>query len=314
MLKKRLIRFAIVVCVCLVVLVVVIYTPDTPLPTLKEKYEYVNSRYLQHEGMDVHYRDMGQGQTIVLLHGTSSSLHTWDEWAKLLQQNYRVVSIDLPAFGLTGPFVQHQDYSTGAYVKWMHGVFEKLNVGHAILAGNSFGGHLAWRYAARFPELVKGLVLISPSGFPLESLTTKGFRLVASSYVGWIAKYVTPFYIVRDSIRNVYGDKSKVNDELVHRYRDLTLRPGNREALILRFRALRWGHTDLLSKVKAPVLLMWGTEDALIPYAEHSRHFQQALPQAQLISYPGIGHMAMEEIPAQTVADVMPFLDATSSQ
>ena len=68
--------------------------------------------------MNVHYRDEGKGETIILLHGTGASLHTWDKWTDKLKNNYRVIRLDLPAYGLTGPHPENK-YSISEYSKFL---------------------------------------------------------------------------------------------------------------------------------------------------------------------------------------------------
>ena len=115
-----------------------LYQPDLPLSYLKDKYAGPESRFLALDGMQVHYRDQGQGQAVVLVHGTASSLHTWEEWARGLKTNYRVVRMDLPAFGLTGPN-RANDYSLEAYDAFLVSFLDKLGIERCHLAGNSPG-------------------------------------------------------------------------------------------------------------------------------------------------------------------------------
>ena len=100
--------------------------------------------------MQVHLRDEGPHDDpapIVLLHGTSASLHTWQGWAVALRDQRRVIRFDLPGFGLTGPNRQN-DYSIAADVLFVRAVMDKLGVQRFVLAGNSLGGQIAWSAAA----------------------------------------------------------------------------------------------------------------------------------------------------------------------
>ena len=102
--------------VILVILAIGIYNgyyADISLEDLKKEYANEHSKFVEVDGLQVHYRDEGSGFPIVLVHGTAASLHTWDAWTKRLKENYRVIRMDLPAFGLTGPNAQ-RDYSIKA--------------------------------------------------------------------------------------------------------------------------------------------------------------------------------------------------------
>ena len=95
-----------IVLIALVIVVLFGYR-DIPLNDLKSKYATAPSSFISINGMDVHFRDEGNKTDsipIVLIHGTGSSLHTFDDWADNLKEDYRVIRMDLPAYGLTGPF------------------------------------------------------------------------------------------------------------------------------------------------------------------------------------------------------------------
>ena len=79
----------------------VLYSPDIPVSTLKKTYTNEHSKFIAIDGMEVHYRDEGYGQPIILIHGTGASLHTWDNWTEELKKTFRVIRLDLPAYGLT---------------------------------------------------------------------------------------------------------------------------------------------------------------------------------------------------------------------
>ena len=86
---------------------------------IEKKYTSDASKFTWIDNLRVHYRDEGKGMPIVLIHGTSSSLHTWEDWTKILTQSYRVISMDLPGFGLTGPNADH-NYSIEYYADFIH--------------------------------------------------------------------------------------------------------------------------------------------------------------------------------------------------
>jgi hypothetical protein len=73
-----------------------------PLDKLKMKYADVESKIIQIDDMNIHYKDEGQGPVLILVHGVCASLHTWDGWAGRLKDHYRIIRMDLPGFGLTG--------------------------------------------------------------------------------------------------------------------------------------------------------------------------------------------------------------------
>jgi len=287
------------------------YVPDRPLHSLKEDYTYSDSEFLEIEGMDVHYRRTGSGPPLLLLHGTGASLHTWEGWTNLLADSFTVISLDLPAFGLTGPHPE-RDYSIAAYVDFLEAFAKNLPLDSFHLAGNSLGGLIAWSYATAHPQRVEKLILVDPSGMPNEKETPLGIRLAETPVVGQLLRYITPKPLFAKSLRDVYGDPEAVSEEVIDRYFQLFRRPGNRRAFIDRARTKHRVPTEALSSISAPTLILWGERDNWIP-VEHAKLFRGLIPDSEVITYPELGHVPMEEAPEVTAADVRSFLGARSS-
>ncbi len=281
--------------------------PDVPVEALLPRYANGASRFLELQGLRVHYRDEGQGPPLLLLHGTGASLHTWDAWTAALSPTHRVLRMDLPGFGLTGP-TRTGDYSVQAYVAFLEAFRQALGLERFALAGNSLGGQIAWNYAAAYPQHVTALILVDPAGFKIARPALV-FRLARVPFVSTLLSSLDPGPMVRKSLRDAYGDARKVTPELLERYRQLTLREGNRAAFLARAQQREPDRTAELSHLSAPTLVLWGEEDRLIPVG-HAQRFAEAIPGAQLRVYPGVGHVPMEEIGERSAADVAAFLAA----
>lgn len=279
-----------------------------PVSQLKKQYANDDSKFIQVMGMHVHYRDQGEGPVVVLVHGTSSSLHTWNAWTDSLKQNFRVIRMDLPGFGLTGPNPAG-DYSMAGYDHFLHAFLDSLGVGKISLAGNSLGGNIAWSYALDYPDQVEKLVLIDASGYPRKTKLPFVFRLARIPVLNKIITLVTPKFLVRKSLEEVYYDDSKITDSLVTRYYKMSLRKGNRQALVQRIQqsARDSSQYKRIPEIKMPVLIMWGHQDQWLPLGDAYR-FQGDLPQAQLVVFDKAGHVPMEEIPDRTVRVAEHFL------
>ena len=116
--------------------------PDIPLEALLPEYGAPPSQFVELEGMRIHYRDEGAGPPLVLLHGFGSSLHTWDGWVRQLTGTRRLIRLDLPGFGLTGP-APDGDYRAERYVHVVAALLDRLGVDRTDIAGNSLGGRTA---------------------------------------------------------------------------------------------------------------------------------------------------------------------------
>lgn len=280
---------------------------DIPFEEMKSRYAPEPSQFMTIEGQRVHFRDQGKGAPVVLLHGMGASLHTWEPWVAALQDSFRLLSVDLPAFGLTGSHPQH-DYRLEAYLDFVHRFAERLSLDTFSIVGNSLGGAIAWNYAAAHPERVHKLILIDAAGFPQpDRKPTLGVRLASTPGLKQIVRYVTPRSLIAKSMYEVYGDTSRLREEVIDRYYEMMLAEGNREAFIARQGAHFPFYRDKLEDVHQATLIQWGAKDHWIPVALGDS-FAQALPNARLIIYPDAGHLPMEEIPERSVADARAFL------
>lgn len=287
---------------------------DIPSSELKAKYANAASSFVAVNGMDVHFRDEGDPTDsipIVLIHGTGSSLHTFDVWTNNLKNSNRVIRMDLPAYGLTGPFPD-RDYSMTHYTAFLNDFLTTLGIKQCVLMGNSLGGQIAWNFALERPKMVTQLVLIDAAGYPKISKSTPiAFKLAQTPILNKLLTYLTPRFMVRASVENVYFDKSKVTDPLVERYFELTLGEGNRQAFVDRFKAS--GNADAyqnIKKIQQPTLVLWGAEDYLIPI-ENAYKFHEDLPNSTLVILEGTGHTPMEESPDKSLVPVLDFLKAS---
>ena len=304
---------AFIVAVLLMLAYSAVAAPDSTVATLTPRWAPAPSVFRPVDGVTAHLRDEGprnDSVPVLLLHGTSASLHTWEGWSAALRSTRRVISVDLPGFGLTGPDSLN-DYRIERYTRFVVALLDSLGVRRADFAGNSLGGEIAWETAARAPDRVRKLVLVDPAGFKFTSESVPlGFRLARTPSLSWLFTRILPRGVVESSVRSVYGDPDKVTDALVDRYYQLTLRTGNRTVLAHRFAQTAPGaDTARLASITAPTLILWGGRDQLIPPSDAAR-FQRLLPRATLIMYPELGHVPHEEDAARTVRDVLAFLRA----
>jgi pimeloyl-ACP methyl ester carboxylesterase len=289
------------------------WTPDKPLSALTARWAPPPSTFIPLVGMQVHLRDQGprdDPSPIVLIHGTSSSLHTWEGWVRALSDKHRVITFDLPGFGLTGPSPT-ADYSIPAYVRFVTVLLDKFNIQHCVLGGNSLGGNIAWETAVALPNRIDKLILVDSGGYPPSATSMPiGFKLASTPVLNHLLDVVTPRSLVAASVRNVYGDPSKVTPELIDRYFDMAVRAGNRRALGQRFALSDWGaHAATIPQLHLPTLILWGGRDRLVPPSNADR-FHQDIPDSKLVIFPNLGHVPHEEDSQQTVAAVLTFLQS----
>jgi pimeloyl-ACP methyl ester carboxylesterase len=308
-------RLTVIICwlfaLLLAVGVAAVWAPDRSVDSLKARWAPPPSRFVALQGMRVHLRDQGPRDDplpIVLLHGTSASLHTWEGWAGALERKRRVITLDLPGFGLTGPDPQG-DYRIARYVRFVTGLLDALGVQRCVIGGNSLGGEIAWNVAADAPNRVAALILVDAAGYAFESRSVPlGFRIARVPGLDRLAEHLLPRRLIVASLRNVYGDPARVTDALVERYYELTLRAGNRRALGERFAQMIPGENAArIPRIAVPTLILWGARDRLIPPA-YGERFAHDIKGSRLVRFDGLGHVPQEEDPARTVAAVQQFL------
>ena len=295
------------------------YAPDTDAKAMKAKYGNGASQFVELQpGLKVHYRDEGvrDGRTIMLIHGSNASLHTWEPWVKILGKDYRIISLDLPGHGLTGTHPGGV-YDYPVFVDVVDRLMARLKVKSAVIGGNSMGGGTAWMFALAHPEKTDAVLLIDAAGAPQWQARKIpiGFRLARMPVVKELTRFIAPRSMFESSIKTSMSVQSKIDDALVDRYWELNRFPGNREATMKRF-ALphnnRQASKQGLAAIMVPVMIMWGEEDNLIP-VKSAKWFADALPGAKLVIYPKVGHIPMEEVPEQSANDVKVWLDSLTA-
>ena len=289
--------------------------PDRPVQTLVARWAPPPSEFIEIKGQLVHFRDEGpqdDALPIVLIHGTSASLHTWEGWARALRAQRRVISFDLPGFGLTGPFAGQYtpgDYRGDTYARFLIDLLDALKIDRVVLGGNSLGGEVAWRVASLAPERVAALILVDAAGLPFTPKSIPvAWQLARTPVLNRIAEWALPRGLIEKSLHDVYGDPSKVSPELVDRYFEITLREGNRRALTQQLQQMAIGeHAERVALLKQPTLILWGGQDRLIP-PEVGQQFHQRIQGSQIVVFADLGHVPQEEDPQRSVAPVKAFL------
>jgi len=284
-----------------------LYTPDKPAAQLDAMYVTPEDHFIEVLGVRLRVRISGPlgAPVVILLHGFGSSLETWQPWADVLAQKYRVIRYDLPGFGLTG-VDPSGDYTDARSVLILAALMDQLGIAQASLIGNSLGGKIAWNFAAAYPARVTKLVLVSPDGF-----ASPGFeygvkpKLPAMLY---LLPYTLPRFLLRMNLAVAYANPKRLSDATLARYQDMMLAPGDRQAMLARMaQVMLVPPAPVLAKIKTPTLLLWGEQDGMIPFS-NSADYLRDMPDARLVALPGLGHVPFEEDPAGSIGPVEAFL------
>ncbi|GAL37357.1 putative hydrolase [Vibrio maritimus] len=219
---------------------------ETRSEVVEQKYTNHASKYVTVDGKRVHYRDEGQGEVVILLHGTSSSLHAWDQWTQILKQDYRVVRMDLPGFGLTGHLPENR-YEIVDDIAFLSAFTKQLNIEQAHFVGSSLGGRIGWEYSIEYPEKIKSLTLINALGYPQQSWPP-AIEMAQWPVIDRIMEHVTPRFMFSDGLKEVYFDQQLVDAALIDRYYELTTYQDNRQGFTRRVKASLDEDSDKIKK------------------------------------------------------------------
>jgi len=282
---------------------------DIPAAALEARYTTPASRFLNVDGVRIHYRDEGNGPPLVLIHANFGSLLSWDGWVDSLKDQHRVLRFDMTGHGLTGPDPSG-DYSLERTIQLTERFVDALGLTRFSIGGTSIGGTVAMHYAAAHPERVERLILLSPGALEGRSMQRAG-RSVPP--IADILEYITPRALAKYMLTSRFGDPGKVDEKLIDQWYEMWLREGQRAAILARLRT--YSSTDLgavTAAVRVPTLILWGEKNPQAPVAqaEELRNMLVNAPSVEVITYPGVGHMAADEAGPVIARDVRTFLEA----
>jgi pimeloyl-ACP methyl ester carboxylesterase len=301
--------------------------PDIPRSVLEAKYATPPSQFTDITYAStlpggapgtahVHYRIRGAAAApvLLLLHGSNATLFTWEPWSKALSDHFRVVSVDLPAHGLTGPTANH-DYTQAGMANFVLAFADKLGLKTFALAGNSMGGGVAARFAEEHPARVDALILVDAAGMPskMGDHTPVAFKLLRYGWARSLLGHLDPKPLVKEGLNDAIVHKNVLTPAMIDLYSDMARMDGARAATSERFTQFSMADVtyvkDHVHALTMPVLILWGEQDHLIPVAA-AHTWNTSIPGSKLIVYPATGHIPMEEVASQSAADVRAFLTA----
>ncbi len=269
-------------------------------------YTNEHSRFMVVNGALLHYRDEGEGEPLLLLHGAFSSLHTFDGWVDKLKDKYRILRLDLPGFGLSDVPLNHS-FTIRTYIQIISVFLDRLDIETCHVAGSSLGGWLAWEFALKYKAHVNRLILIDAAGFLDDQSIPLPFKMARVPFVNRVLRFAVQPSVFELFLRQIYGDPKKLTKAVIDRYYQLFSQEGKPEAFLSMANARYKDNTLHLRELPHETLVMWGRKDTWLPI-ENAYKFQQRIPDAELIIYEELGHIPMEEDPHETALDLWAFL------
>ena len=284
---------------------------------LRAKYGLPTSHFIEIDGEPIHYSDEGEGEAIVLVHGTFGSLRMWKDWVARLGGRYRIVRFDRPPYGLSGPDPGGR-YGPQREVEIISALTERLGLREFFLVATSSGGQSVTQFAAEHPQRIKGLVLSNIAVKPMPADPNRNTWLVRQSrklspYLGgWHPEMEWRAVLERNML-----DHAKVTDALVTEYAELNNRPASFLAAKARGPAPPPRHRTPgdLAKITAPTLVLWSQDDSERPprpVAEDAMALLGARDKS-LVIIPRCEHMMPLDCGPESAAAAAVFIDRVAA-
>ncbi len=242
------------------------------------------------DSMVIEYEDLGEGPSILLLHGWGNDLHSFDKLAESLQSLYRVVRLDLPGFGGS---TRPERWNLDSYVNFVKSFLQKIDCEPSVLIGHSFGGRIIIKGVASGKLLADKLIMIAPAGVSVVRSRRKFFQMLAK--VGGLLSLIPPFLFWRTKIKHWFY---KAIDSDYHSAGSMKDIFGSVTGEDLSASA---------SKLKNPTLLVWGREDVVTPLAD-GELLHRLIADSQLEIIENAGHFAHLEKPEEVEKVIMNFI------
>ena len=306
----------------LVLLVMLVGPLVMPIPPLPEPIAIADladpdSRFVEVNSIQVHYKITGSGEPVlILLHGFGSSTYTWHKVMEPLAAEGTVIAFDRPAFGLTerpmpGEWSGENPYSDAFQVELMIGLMDALSVEKAVLVGHSAGGAIALQTALAHPDRVSGLVLVDAAIVDSSGMSGIARWLANTPQMKRFGPYLARSLAGKEGdafLEASWYDYSKFTAEDKVAYRK-PLQAANWDVALWEYTLVN-RETNLsgkLGEIRMPVLVISGNDDRIIP-PEEGQRMATELPEARLVTLAACGHVPQEECPEKFLSEVVEYI------
>ena len=305
--------FSVLVVLALIVPFLIPVPPlenTVPAETLADE----DSKFIEVNGLNVHYKIYGQGEpTFILLHGFGASLFSWREVIEPLSKLGTVIAYDRPAFGLTERPLEWEGespYSQNSQVELVIGLMDALEIEEAILVGNSAGGTVSMLTALKYPQRIQSLILVDPAvyaGGGAPAWIRPLFGTLQMDHLGPLAARQLQAQGV-EFIKSAWHEPANITPEIFAGYqKPLQAENWDKALWELTVSSRESGLAERLSEFNLPILVITGDDDRIVPTAETVR-LAGELPDAELAVIAEAGHVPHEEKPVEFMAAVDKFL------
>jgi len=278
-------------------------------PFAEVRGSHPDEKYLRVDGRELYVEQAGAGEPVLLLHGFCCSSFSWRHVLPALSERFRVIAPDLPGFGYSERPADPEAYGFPGLERAVLGLLDRLGLDSCHLVGHSFGGALALWIAERHPERVRSLTLVATALPELTMEKRQGwarFRLLNQLLLR--GRLLHPS-LIRKALVESWHDAGRVTPELVEAYRERLLVEGLEDAYFGFLAPIDEPPPAVdLEAIEAPVLIVWGDDDRVIPLDRATAHLPR-LGRSRFVVLERCGHLPMEERPEAFLRELLPFLD-----
>lgn len=298
---------------CFLAAVFLMIVGCSPQKETKPPRDKMHMKQVSVEGINISYIEKGQGNPLVLVHGSPTSSFLWRDMIEELSAHGRIIALDLPGFGLSDP-PHNGDYTISNYARIFESFLEALSIEQATLICHDYGGPVVLTYALQHPEKYNRLIILDTflhRDLPPWPLSWKIARIWP---FGEIFMRLGGQYITRSALEEGVIDKSRISDQVLQRFYMPDGNPDKLNKTMLG--TLRVDYMeDLefieknLKTIEKPTLILWGEDDKFLPLSLGDR-IQKDIKGSRMEIIPNCGHFVQEDKPERATEIIIDFLSS----
>ncbi|MHA7647038.1 alpha/beta fold hydrolase [Nitrosopumilus sp. S4] len=262
----------------------------------------MEEKFLQIDENKIRYLESGDSRnTLVLVHGLGASAERWEKVIPLFSKKYRVIVPDIIGFGYSDkPLV---DYTPDFFAEFLEKFFIESGIKHPNLIGSSLGGQIVAEYATSHSDDIEKLILVSPAGVMKQSTPALDAYIMAALYPNEQS--------AKNAFEMMEGSGSSPDEALVNGFIERMRLPNAKLAFMSTLLGLKNSEslTSKLSSISVPTLIIWGSEDPVIPIT-YSDDFISTIKDCRFFRMDGCGHTPYVQDPTTFASKVIEFLDS----
>jgi 2-hydroxy-6-oxonona-2,4-dienedioate hydrolase len=263
----------------------------------------VIEKFVEVDSNKIRYIESGDSKnTLVLIHGLGASAERWAKTLPFFSKHFRVIIPDLIGFGLSDKPVA--DYTIDFFVSFLKSFLKSLKITSTYLIGSSLGGQICAEFTASNPELVKKLILVSPSGMMKQSTPALDAYIMAAMYPS--------FQSAKNAFEMMESSGNEADENLVNGFIERMKLPNAKLAFMSTILGLKNSNiiSTKLQEIETETMLIWGSNDPVIPI-RYSDDFISHIKDCRFFRIDNCGHTPYVQFPDIFVQKVLNFLNIT---